>query len=50
VKPKPNLGEAERRERRSQLRGLLYLAVAALVFALLRAGVSRVFTLYWWLP
>jgi len=36
------------RERRRQVRGLLLLAVAALVFAVLRAGVHRVFTPGWW--
>jgi hypothetical protein len=39
---------AERSERRSQVRGLLWLALAAIVFAILRAGVHRVFTVGWW--
>jgi hypothetical protein len=39
---------AERIERRRQVRGLLLLAVAAIVFAILRAGVHRVFTVGWW--
>jgi hypothetical protein len=39
---------AERLERRRQIRGLLLLAIAAIVFAILRAGVHRVFTVDWW--
>jgi hypothetical protein len=35
-------------ERVRQVRGLLLLAVAALLFAVLRAGVGRVFTSGWW--
>jgi hypothetical protein len=35
-------------ERRSQLRGLLYLAGAILLFAIARFGFSRVFTPFWW--
>ncbi len=42
--------ETEQQERRSQLRGLIYLAVAVLLFSLLRAGVHRVFTTGWWRP
>jgi len=38
----------EQIERRRQLRGLLLLALAAIVFAILRAGVHRVFTAGWW--
>jgi ferric-dicitrate binding protein FerR (iron transport regulator) len=38
----------EQRERRRQVRGLLLLALAAIVFAILRAGVHRVFTTGWW--
>jgi hypothetical protein len=34
--------------RRRQLRGLLTLALAAILFAILRAGVHRVFTVGWW--
>jgi hypothetical protein len=37
-----------RLERRSHVRGLLLLAVAAIVFAIVRAGVHRVFTVGWW--
>jgi hypothetical protein len=39
---------AEQRERRRQVRGLLLLAALAIVFAILRAGVHRVFTTGWW--
>ena len=35
-------------ERRRQVRGLLFLALAAIAFAILRAGVHRVFTVGWW--
>jgi hypothetical protein len=38
----------EQIERRRQIRGLLLLALAAIVFAILRAGVYRVFTAGWW--
>jgi hypothetical protein len=36
------------RERRRQLRGLILLAVLAIGFSILRAGVGRVFTPGWW--
>lgn len=36
------------RERRRQARGLLLLGAAVLVFAVLRAGVHRVFGVGWW--
>jgi hypothetical protein len=39
---------AQQIERRSQIRGLLLLALAAIVFAILRAGAHRVFTIGWW--
>jgi hypothetical protein len=39
---------SEHIERRRQVRGLLLLALAAIVFAILRAGVHRVFTTGWW--
>ena len=39
---------AENHERRRQVRGLLLLAVIAIAFAILRAGVPRVFTVGWW--
>jgi hypothetical protein len=35
-------------ERRRQVRGLLLLAIAAIVFAILRAGIHNVFTRGWW--
>jgi hypothetical protein len=41
-------GRNEARERRAQVRGLVWLALAAIVFAILRAGVHRVFTPGWW--
>jgi hypothetical protein len=40
--------QAEAMERRRQVRGLLLLAVFALAFSILRAGVHRVFTVGWW--
>jgi hypothetical protein len=39
---------SEHLERRRQVRGLLLLAAAAILFAILRAGVHRVFTVGWW--
>jgi hypothetical protein len=41
-------GTAEHLVRRRQLRGLLTLALAAILFAILRAGIHRVFTTGWW--
>jgi hypothetical protein len=41
-------GSSERSERRRQVRGLVMLAVAVLIFSVLRAGVHRVFGLGWW--
>jgi len=38
----------EQLERRRQVRGLLLLAVAAILFAILRAGTRNVFTRDWW--
>jgi hypothetical protein len=35
-------------ERRRQVRGLLLLALAILVFSLLRAGTHNIFTPGWW--
>jgi hypothetical protein len=51
--PQPDLhvdeaAVAQRLERRRQVRGLLLLALAAIAFAILRAGVPRVFTVGWW--
>ena len=40
--------EQEGRERVRQIRGLVWLAAAAVVFAVARAGVHRVFTPGWW--
>jgi len=36
------------KQRRSQVRGLLVLALAALLFAVLRAGATRAFNHGWW--
>jgi hypothetical protein len=41
-------GRNEARERRSQVRGLVWLALAVIVFAILRAGMHRVFAPGWW--
>jgi len=38
----------EQLERRRQIRGLLLLALAAIVFAIYRAGIHNVFTPGWW--
>ncbi len=38
------------RERRSQLRGLLWLAAAALAVILYRARPLHLFHPFWWLP
>lgn len=38
----------EQLERRRQVRGLLLLALAAVVFAIVRAGIHNVFTIGWW--
>ncbi len=43
-------GEAYRRERRSQLRGLLLLAAAVLLFLLYRARPLLLFHPGWWRP
>ncbi|HKO19470.1 MAG TPA: hypothetical protein VJU82_11350 [Acidobacteriaceae bacterium] len=40
--------EMHAKQRRSQVRGLLLLAAAALLFAILRAGVTRAFNPGWW--
>jgi hypothetical protein len=38
----------EQLERRRQVRGLLLLAIAAIVFAIFRTGIHNVFTVGWW--
>jgi hypothetical protein len=40
--------DAHAAERRRQVRGLLLLALAAVVFAIVRAGVGRAFNPGWW--
>jgi hypothetical protein len=39
---------AEQIERRRQIRGLVFLAFAVLIFSITRAGWHRVFTVGWW--
>lgn len=39
---------AEDVERRRQVRGLLLVVLAAIVFAVLRAGTHRIFAVGWW--
>jgi hypothetical protein len=46
----PDHTEALRRERRSQLRGLLLLAGAVLSFILIRARPLHLFHAGWWRP
>ena len=50
--PPPKLSQPEKdtlaRQRRSQVRGLLVLAAVALLFAVVRAGVTRAFNPGWW--
>lgn len=46
----PDHTEALRRERRSQLRGLLLLALAVFVFLVLRARPLMLFHPNWWRP
>ena len=48
--PEPEHAEARARERRSQLRGLLVLAGAVLLFLLLRARPLLLFQRGWWRP
>jgi hypothetical protein len=45
--PKPH-AESYRRERRSQLRGLLILAAITLILILLRADRQAIFHAGWW--
>jgi fatty acid desaturase len=40
--------DREREQRRSLLRGLLWLALLALIFSVARAGLHRVFVPGWW--
>jgi hypothetical protein len=40
--------QAERTERRRQVRGLFLLAAIVILFSILRAGVHNVFTRGWW--
>lgn len=40
--------KALEQERRRQLRGLMLLAFAVLVFSILRAGLNHVFPAGWW--
>jgi hypothetical protein len=42
------LADSLAQERRRQVRGLMLLAFAVLLFSILRAGVGRVFTHGWW--
>jgi hypothetical protein len=48
--PQPSAPFIARRltERRRQVRGLLLLAFAILIFSVLRAGIHNVFTPGWW--
>lgn len=45
---KKDHSERLRQERRRQIRGLLLLAFAVLLFSILRAGVGHVFPAGWW--
>jgi fatty acid desaturase len=42
--------DREREQRRSLLRGLLWLVLAVLVFSITRAGLHEVFVHGWWRP
>ncbi len=44
----PHHLQRRRMERESQVRGLLLLALAAILFAILRAGLHPVFPAGWW--
>jgi hypothetical protein len=48
--PQPSAPSTARRqtERRRQIRGLLLVAIAILVFSILRAGPHNIFTPGWW--
>jgi len=42
--------DREREQRRSLLRGLLWLLLAVMVFSIARAGLHQVFLRGWWRP
>jgi fatty acid desaturase len=42
--------DREREQRRSLLRGLLWLLLAVMVFSIARAGLQQVFLHGWWRP
>jgi hypothetical protein len=42
------LADGLRQERKRQVRGLMLLAFAVLLFSILRAGLGNVFTAGWW--
>jgi len=42
--------DREREQRRSLLRGLLWLLLAVMVFSIARAGLEQVFVHGWWRP
>jgi hypothetical protein len=44
----PDFTERKNIERRRQVRGLLLLALAVVLFSLLHAGPHRIFTPGWW--
>jgi len=44
----PNPDTPKQTERRAQIRGLVLLALAAIAFAILRAGPHRIFNRGWW--
>ena len=46
--PAPTTAARRQTERRRQVRGLLLLAFAILIFSLLRAGTHNIFTPGWW--
>ena len=48
AKRKVYLTEREGSEQRSQLRGLVWMALLALLISLLRAGAGRTFYAGWW--
>ena len=42
--------DRERQQRRSLLRGLLWVLLAVMVFSIARAGMDQVFVRGWWRP